>query len=77
MSVEELEAVRLRDLEGLEYETCARKMSVSRPTFHRIIVAARKKIAAALVTGAALRITGGNFRLARSKCKRGCCKIDI
>ncbi|OPX90021.1 MAG: hypothetical protein A4E53_01236 [Pelotomaculum sp. PtaB.Bin104] len=65
LTVEELEAVRLRDLEALEYEECAQKMSVSRPTFHRIIVIARKKIAEALVNGSALRVTGGNFSLAK------------
>lgn len=65
LTVEELEAVRLRDLEDLEYEECAQRMSVSRPTFHRVIVAARKKIAEALVKGSALRVTGGNFSLAK------------
>jgi len=65
LTVEELEAIRLRDLTGMEYEECARKMSVSRPTFHRIIATARKKIAQALVNGFALRVTGGNFELAR------------
>ncbi|MDD3654533.1 MAG: DUF134 domain-containing protein [Desulfotomaculaceae bacterium] len=65
LTVEELEAVRLRDLEELDYEECAKKMSVSRPTFHRVIMAARKKIAEALVRGSALRVTGGNFSLAK------------
>lgn len=64
LSVEELEAIRLRDLVGIDHEECAEKMSVSRPTFHRILAAARQKVAHALVNGAALRITGGNFELA-------------
>jgi len=63
LSVEELEAIRLRDLVGMEHEECAGKMSISRPTFHRILAAARQKVANALVNGAALRITGGNFKL--------------
>jgi predicted DNA-binding protein (UPF0251 family) len=67
MSVEEIEAVRLRDLVGLENEECAEKMSVSRPTFHRILALARKKIAFALVNGAAMKIAGGNFKLAQHK----------
>lgn len=72
LSVEELEAIRLRDLEGMEHEECAGKMSVSRPTFHRILASARQKVADALVNGAALRIEGGNFRLAEYKleCRR-------
>ncbi|MCG9969244.1 DUF134 domain-containing protein [Pelotomaculum terephthalicicum JT] len=65
LTVEELEAIRLRDLEGLEYEECAQKMTVSRPTFYRIITAARRKIAEALVNGSALRVTGGNYSLAK------------
>jgi len=65
LTIEELEAIRLRDLKELEYEECAQKMAVSRPTFYRIITAARKKIAEALVNGFALRVTGGNFSLAK------------
>jgi predicted DNA-binding protein (UPF0251 family) len=56
LSVEELEAIRLRDLTGIEHEACAEKMSVSRPTFHRILASARQKIARSLVNGEALRV---------------------
>lgn len=31
--LEELEAIRLKDLEGLEQEECAKRMNISRPTF--------------------------------------------
>lgn len=73
LSVEELEAIRLRDLAGLEHEECAEKMSVSRPTFHRVLTAARQKIATALVNGAALIISGGNFKLSSHHLEcRGC-----
>lgn len=65
MSVEELEAIRLRELSGLEHEECAEKMSISRPTFHRILASARQKVAQALVNGAALRVAGGNYKLAQ------------
>ena len=67
MSVEEIEAIRLRDLLELEHEECAEKMAVSRPTFHRILASARKKIASALVNGAVLKISGGSFELAQQK----------
>ncbi|MDD4239551.1 MAG: DUF134 domain-containing protein [Desulfotomaculaceae bacterium] len=72
MSVEEIEAIRLRELLVLEYEECAEKMAVSRPTFHRILAMARQKIAFALINGSALRISGGNFQLAQHKleCRR-------
>lgn len=63
LTVEELEAVRLKDLLGLEQEACAERMGISRPTFHRILTAARAKIAEALVSGKAIRVEGGNFRL--------------
>lgn len=38
--VEELEAIRLKDLEGLEQGKCAEKMQVSKPTFQRILLSA-------------------------------------
>jgi predicted DNA-binding protein (UPF0251 family)/DNA-directed RNA polymerase subunit RPC12/RpoP len=60
---EELEAIRLKDLQGLEQEACAERMGVSRPTFHRIITSARNKLARALVEGKAIRIEGGNYKL--------------
>ena len=43
LKIEELEAIRLKDLEGLEQEECAAKMEVSRPTFQRILLSAREK----------------------------------
>jgi predicted DNA-binding protein (UPF0251 family)/DNA-directed RNA polymerase subunit RPC12/RpoP len=61
LKLEELEAIRLKDLEGLEQEECAMKMQVSRPTFQRILLAAREKIADSLINGKAIRIDGGNF----------------
>ncbi len=61
LAVEEMEAIRLKDLEGLEQEECAQKMSISRPTFHRVLKAARQKIADAFLNGKAIRIEGGNF----------------
>lgn len=64
LTVEELEAIRLKDLEGLEQEECAERMQVSRPTFQRILTLAREKVARALVGGKAIRVEGGNFVLA-------------
>ncbi len=64
LTVEELEAIRLKDLVGLEQEACAEKMGVSRPTYHRILASARSKVAEALVGGKAIRVEGGNFQVA-------------
>lgn len=61
LKIEELEAIRLKDLEGLEQEECAERMEVSRQTFQRILVDAHKKVAESLVNGKAIRIEGGNF----------------
>ena len=61
LKLEELEAVRLKDLEGLEQSECAEKMGVSRPTFQRILLAAREKITDSLVNGKTIHIEGGNF----------------
>lgn len=67
LSVEEAEAIRLKDLEGLGQEQCAEKMSISRPTFQRVLGSARQKMSDALLNGKAIRIEGGNFEMAMSR----------
>jgi predicted DNA-binding protein (UPF0251 family) len=73
MSIEEAEALRLKDMEGLEQEQGAEKMNVSRPTFQRILASAHQKIADALLNGKAIRIEGGNFEMTwrRFRCQKG------
>ncbi|MEN9979328.1 MAG: DUF134 domain-containing protein [candidate division WOR-3 bacterium] len=56
LELDELEALRLADLEGHYQEQAAAMMGVSRPTFGRIVESARRKVAAALVGGKALVI---------------------
>ncbi|AEG60910.1 DUF134 domain-containing protein [Desulforamulus ruminis] len=73
LTVEELESIRLVDLEELDQEVCAEKMNVSRPTFHRILNSARKKISQALINGLAIRVDGGNFQIALSSFLCGQC----
>ena len=63
LHVDELEAVRLADYEGLRQEEGAAEMNVSRATFGRIVLAARRKIADALIHGKALRIQGGQVTI--------------
>ena len=70
MIVEELEAIRLSDLEGLEQGAAAEKMNVSRGTFQRIIKSARVKVADALVNGKGIKITGGHYEIACGNNKR-------
>ncbi len=55
---EELEALRLMDLEDLTQEDAAQRMGVSRSTFQRIVTQARRQVALALVEGAALVVEG-------------------
>lgn len=61
LSLEELEAIRLSDFEGLDQETAANMMGVSRQTYGRVLGRARSIVAEALVTGKALRVEGGNY----------------
>ncbi|NMA55604.1 MAG: DUF134 domain-containing protein [Firmicutes bacterium] len=63
LSLEELEAIRLRNLEDLEQEECAQRMSISRPTFQRILNQAYEKVARMLTEGLALRVEGGTYKL--------------
>ncbi|MBN2142856.1 DUF134 domain-containing protein [Candidatus Woesearchaeota archaeon] len=65
LSVEEYEAMRLKDLDGLEQEEGAKRMGISQPTFHRLLASARKKASDALVNGKAIRIKGGNYTARR------------
>ncbi len=55
---DELEAIRLTDLNGLYHEEAAASMCVSRATFGRLIASARGKIANALINGIHLRVHG-------------------
>lgn len=59
LKLEEVEAIRLKDLEGLEQGECAERMEVSRPTFQRILLSAREKLADSLINGKMIHIEGG------------------
>ncbi len=63
LHIEEFEAVRLKDLEGLEQGECAKKMNISQPTFHRLLLSARKKISDAIINGKSINIEGGNYKI--------------
>jgi len=73
LTLDEFEAIRLADLEGLYQEQAAERMRVSRPTFGRILAAAHRKVAEALSNGKALKIEGGTIRMERLRSLRcGC-----
>ena len=60
MGLDEYEAIRLADEQGLYHADAAEKMGVSRQTFGRIVEKARKKVATAVVQGHVLRIEREN-----------------
>ena len=61
LGIDELEAVRLADLENFSQEQGAAQMNISRATFGRILAQARTKIADALIHGKAIQIQGGQI----------------
>lgn len=71
LTFEELEAIRLGDLLELTQEQAAKKMNISQPTFYRLLSAARKKVADAVVNGKAIRIEGGHYKMAARPGVRG------
>jgi len=56
LSIDELEALRLCDLNDLEQAEAAKKMKISQSTLQRILTSARKKVAEALIEGKAIKI---------------------
>jgi predicted DNA-binding protein (UPF0251 family) len=62
LTLDELEAVRLADFNGLYQEDAAKRMDVSRQTFGNIINSAHKKIADVLLNAKALKIEGGTVK---------------
>jgi predicted DNA-binding protein (UPF0251 family) len=67
MLVEELESLRLKDLDGMDQITCAMEMGVSRATFQRILQSARKKMVTSLVYGQTIIIKGGSYMVKNRK----------
>ena len=63
LTLDEYEVIRLVDLEQQTHEQCAAQMDISRSTVQEIYESARSKIAAYLVHGKPLHITGGNYRI--------------
>lgn len=89
MTLDEFEAIRWIDLEGLTQEQCAEQMDVARTTAQAIYSSARAKIAECLVNEKELIIEGGNYVICdrdAGGCRRGChggrgchrhCKRDV
>ena len=53
---DELEALKLYEVDGLEQIAASVKMKISQPTFARLLGSANKKVAEAIIKGKAIRI---------------------
>lgn len=74
LTFEQVETLRLMDLEDLSQEECGKLLGVSRATVQHIYSQARKRLAKALVMGLPIKIQGGDYRLcAGGDCPRGRC----
>lgn len=67
LTIDEFEAIRLADLEGLTQIEVAKQMKVHRSTISRIIASAHKKIADAFVNIKVVKIEGGCCKIRRRK----------
>lgn len=56
LTSEEVEALRLKNVEGLDQVSSAKKMKTSQSTFQRILSSAYKKISEAIIKGSAIKI---------------------
>lgn len=63
LTLDEYEVIRLVDLEQQTHEQCAAQMDISRSTVQEIYESSRRKLAACLVYGKPLHITGGSYRI--------------
>jgi predicted DNA-binding protein (UPF0251 family) len=73
---EELEALRLSDLEGLSQVEAAQAMNISRSTFQRTLERAHRQVALALVEGQALRLEDSVIETRPAGARRVALKIE-
>jgi len=76
LQLDELEAIRLADIEGLYQEDAAKKMGISRQTFGNIIDSAHKKVADAIINAREIRIEGGEVKMMERKFVCSGCKKE-
>jgi len=74
LTLDEYEALRLADLKGMEHSHAAEEMSISRPTFTRLISKARQKVADMIINGKLLQIEGGAVHFSQNKVR--CLECD-
>lgn len=64
---DEIEAMRLVDMQHMRQEDAAKKMGISSATIQRIIETAREKLVKALIEGHAIVIDGGFYKVKNQK----------
>lgn len=57
LTIEEMEALRLKNVENLNQTECAKRMNTSQSTFQRILTSAYQKVSKALIQGKIIQIT--------------------
>lgn len=63
ITIDELETLRLTNLEKLNQTIAAKKMNIHQSTFHRTLLRAREKITDGIINGKAIKIKGGEYKL--------------
>ena len=71
LTVEEVEATRLADLKEMSQTKAAKEMKISQSTFNRILTSVHKKIGDALTSGKAIKVEGGDYKMAPIGLGRG------
>lgn len=56
LTLEEVEALRLKNIQNLKQDECAKIMKTSQSTFQRILDSVYKKVSKALIEGKAIEI---------------------
>ena len=76
ITLDEFEAIRLRDYHDIQQKKSAEIMGISQPTFHRILTSARKKISKALIEGNTIIIIGGDYITDKKAYKCNVCGFE-
>jgi predicted DNA-binding protein (UPF0251 family) len=76
ITIDEFEALRLRDYHDIQQKRSAEIMGISQPTFHRTLTSARKKISKALIDGKTIVIVGGDYITGKNRYKCNVCGFE-
>ena len=75
LTLEEIETLNLKDRQSLGQRDAAKKMCISRSTFQRLLMSARKKVITAIIEGKAIKFEGGNYipdkDIKKTRCLKG------